>query len=108
MLQLIMVNRKVTIEWIRELIAKGDTSPFYNTKEWGELRERKRKAEHNECERCRARGKHKRGVVIHHKKYLRRYPQLALDYNNLECLCDECHYEEHHPKEREPLTVERW
>ena len=106
LLKLIMTNKKVTVAWLRELIRKGDTSAFYNTNEWGQLRERKRKLEHNECERCREKGIHKRGVNVHHKKYLRRYPELALNINNLECLCDECHYEEHH--KIEPLTPERW
>lgn len=101
-----MVKKKVTIEWLKELIKNGNTSPFYNTKEWGKLRERKRKAEHYECERCRNKGIHKRGVVVHHKKYLRRYPQLALVFENLECLCEECHYKEHHPDEQ--LNEERW
>jgi 5-methylcytosine-specific restriction endonuclease McrA len=102
-----MTSRKVTTEWIKELIKSGDTSPFYNTKEWGKLREQKRIKEHYECERCRAKGRYKKGSNVHHKKYLRQYPELALDINNLECLCNECHYEEHH-KSDEPLTSERW
>ena len=67
----IMTNRKVTTEWIIMLILSGDVTPFYNTRAWGELRDRKRKAEHYECERCRAKGKYKPGKVVHHKKYLR-------------------------------------
>jgi 5-methylcytosine-specific restriction endonuclease McrA len=101
-----MTKQKVTLPWLLFLIASGDTSEFYNTKEWGKLRERKRKAEHYECERCRAKGLHSRGVVVHHKKYLRQFPELALDFDNLECLCEKCHYEEHHKSE--PLTPERW
>lgn len=101
-----MLRRKVTLEWLRELIRSGDTSPFYNTKEWGSLRMRKLRAEHYECERCRAKGRYRRGKIVHHKKYLRDYPELALDYNNLECLCDECHNEEHHT--RKMINEERW
>lgn len=101
-----MTKNTVTLEWIIQLIRSGDTSPFYNTKEWGDLRERKRKLEHYECERCRSRGIHRRGQNVHHKKYLRNNPELALEITNLECLCDECHYEEHHKKEL--LTPERW
>lgn len=29
-----------------------------------------------------------------------------MDYDNLELLCEECHYEEHH--RREQLNEERW
>jgi 5-methylcytosine-specific restriction endonuclease McrA len=101
-----MTNKHVTIEWLLELIRSGDTSPFYNTKQWGQLAERKRKAERNECERCRAKGKHSQAKAVHHKKYLRLHPELALDYDNLELLCDDCHYDEHHRKEQ--LNEERW
>lgn len=101
-----MINKHVTLSWLQGLIKSGDTSPFYNTKEWGKLRELKRKNEHYECERCRKKGIHKQATTVHHKKPLRKFPELALVYSNLENLCSECHYEEHHKKE--PLTEERW
>ncbi|MBQ7505321.1 MAG: HNH endonuclease [Ruminococcus sp.] len=101
-----MTKTKVTVTWIKELIRNGDTSPFYNTKEWGALSERKRRLEHYECERCRVRGIYKQGRIVHHKKYLRLYPELALDINNLECLCDDCHNDEHHKQTQ--LNEERW
>lgn len=107
----------VTISWIKKLISSGNTAPFYNTPEWKRLREEIFKDTHYECERCAARGlvstnskmlpKDKRiRLVAHHKKYLRQYPELALAKSNLECLCDKCHYEEHHPNEQ--LNEERW
>lgn len=104
-----MINKRVTLFWLRELIEQGDLSPFYNTKEWARLREYKRQLEHYECERCRAKGKYRRGKNVHHKKYLRLYPELALTLSNLENLCDECHYEEHHKKDNEDSIIpERW
>ena len=36
-------------------------------------------------------------TVVHHKRYLRDRPDLALNLDNLESLCNECHYREHHP-----------
>ena len=106
-----MTNRKVTLEWLLELIRTNRVVEFYNTRTWNELRERKRKLEHYECERCRKKGKYKKGNTVHHKKYLRDRPDLALDINNLECLCDDCHYDEHHryskPKQN-LITPERW
>ena len=39
-----MTNKHVTLDWILALIASGDTAPFYNTREWNDLREKKRKA----------------------------------------------------------------
>ncbi len=104
-----MTNKTVTTEWIRHLIRSGDTSPFYNTQAWAELREQKRKIEHYECERCRRKGRYSPANTIHHKKYLREAPELALDINNLECLCEKCHYDEHHKAENQKqLNEERW
>lgn len=99
-----MTNKHVTLDWLLILIANNDVAPFYNTREWNDLREKKRKAEHNECERCRAKFIYTRGETVHHKKYLRQFPELAMDYSNLELLCKECHYQEHHA----PRFEERW
>ena len=96
----VMINKHVTVEWIRELIRSGKVQAFYNTREWHELRERKRRAEHFECERCRARGIHSQAYTVHHRKYLRRFPELAMSYDNLELLCEQCHYEEPRVKNR--------
>lgn len=101
-----MMSRIVTLEWLKELIREGDVSPFYNTKQWKMLRKQKKKIEHNECERCRAKGRHREGTEVHHKKYLRQHPELALDINNLELLCEDCHYDEHH--RRNQINEERW
>ena len=101
-----MIKKHVTLAWLHELIRSGDTSPFYHTREWVDLRNRKLEAEHYECERCRAKGRFSPGDTVHHKEYLRKRPELALDYKNLEVLCKECHYEEHHQTEQ--LNEERW
>ena len=101
-----MTSRHVTLDWLRELIRQGNTAPFYNTREWHELRERKRRAEHFECERCRSKGIHSQAYTVHHRKYLRKFPELAMSYDNLELLCEQCHYEEHHKSEQ--LNEERW
>ena len=106
-----MTNKRVTLEWIKCLINNGDTSKFYKTKTWCELAQRKRQAEHNECERCRAVGKYSPCEAVHHKLYLKARPDLALDINNLECLCKDCHYKEHHKYESKKLKdefTERW
>lgn len=44
--------------------------------------------------------------TVHHRKYLRKFPELAMSYDNLELLCEQCHYEEHHKSEQ--LNEERW
>lgn len=104
-----MTNRHVTTEWIKELISSGNVILFYNTRQWYELRERKKAIEHHECERCRKQGRYNPCEAVHHKLYLRDRPDLALDINNLECLCKECHYKEHHKyKRNKQINKERW
>ena len=39
-----------------------------------------------------------KATTVHHKKYLRLHPELALDPDNLEPICERCHYDEHHRK----------
>ena len=49
------------------------------------------------CERCGG-----VGVICHHRKYITPYninnPALTLGTENLECLCQECHNQEHSAK----------
>ena len=46
------------------------------------------------CERCGQPAK-----IVHHKKYITPFnisdPSITLDWNNLECLCQDCHNAEH-------------
>lgn len=46
--------------------------------------------------------------TVHHRKYLRMHPELALDEDNLEPICEKCHYEEHHKKPQGFVNEERW
>lgn len=94
--------------WIRKLIAENRVHEFYNSTEW----KRKKKviliSQHHECQRCKERGQYKRARTVHHKKYLRIRPDLALDDDNLEAICDECHYDEHHRRKPGFINAERW
>lgn len=91
-----MIKRHVTTEWIIQQVQSGKAYRFYLTADWIQVREKKKEKEHYECERCRAKGKYTPCEAVHHKKYLKARPDLALDINNLECLCKDCHYKEHH------------
>ena len=62
--------------------------------------------QHNECQRCKAAGYYSPCEIVHHKKYVRKHPELALDINNLECLCRNCHENEH--KKKIFMNEERW
>lgn len=101
--------RKMTEEklmWIRQLIRKNNLHPFYASGEWQALAERAREEQHNECQRCKAAGYYSPCEIVHHKKYVRKHPELALDINNLECLCRNCHENEH--KKKIFMNEERW
>ena len=86
------------MNWIRELIANDNVHAFYTSPIWCRTQARILKQHHYECERCRKKGLVTRATTVHHRKYLRNHPELALDEENLEPICAKCHYEEHHKK----------
>lgn len=59
------------------------------------------------CERCRSAGKLVPAVIVHHREHLTaesiRDPMMAMGWDNLEALCQECHNKEHfgNPRVRE-------
>lgn len=102
------LDKRETARWIRGLISQGKLHLFYISAVWRRTRERALKQQHYECQRCKAKGRYERATVAHHKKYLRRRPDLALDLDNLEALCDQCHYEEHHKNNNKYADDEKW
>ena len=101
------MNEK-TLEWIQELIAKNNVHEFYVSPVWRRMQAQILKENHFECERCKKKGLVVKATTVHHRKYLRQYPELALDPNNLESICKRCHYNEHHRKKPEFTNQERW
>jgi len=67
---------------------------FYKSKVWERTREAYIAYRHGLCERCGAGGK-----VVHHKIKLTPQnindPNVTLNWDNLELLCQECHNREH-------------
>nr|DAI76757.1 MAG TPA: HNH endonuclease [Caudoviricetes sp.] len=94
-------------EWVRSLISQNELYRFYTSAEWERLAAKARDQQHNECQRCKANGFYSPCEAVHHIKYVKRRPDLALDIGNLECLCRECH-ETEHGRNSKPLTPERW
>jgi 5-methylcytosine-specific restriction enzyme A len=105
---MIRMDKKEIARWIQGLISQGKLHLFYISAVWRRTRERALKRQHYECQRCKVKGRYERATVAHHKQYLRRRPDLALDLDNLEALCDQCHYEEHHKKENKYANDEKW
>ena len=64
---------------------------FYVSKEWRRLRYRVIKKYSAECMAC-GRSKKYHGIVIHvdHIKPRSKYPDMALQINNLQLLCEDC------------------
>lgn len=91
--------------WIRELIRDGKLYKFYKTPEFQQLRREVLEDYHNECKRCRGRGRYTRAKVVHHVNEVRDRPDLALTryiikpdgtkVENLIPLCQMCHEEVH-------------
>ena len=72
---------------------------FYTSSAWIKTRKAYAKSRSNLCERCLRKGLIVPAAVVHHKKYLTEDnisdPNVALNWDNLECLCKSCHEQEH-------------
>lgn len=75
---------------------------FYNTTAWKKCREAYRESVGGLCERCAKQGLVVPGEQVHHKVRLTpsnvNDPSVALNWDNLELLCQPCHYDEHRRK----------
>lgn len=77
----------------------GFAHRFYVSPEWIRCRRKYAESVGRLCERCYAAGKIVPGTQVHHKIRLTpqniNMPEIALNWENLELLCDECHHKEH-------------
>ena len=80
-------------------MATQAANTFYGSKAWKECRKAYAKSKGGLCERCLKAGLYRPGYVVHHKIYLSddnlNDPSIALNWENLELLCRECHEAEH-------------
>ena len=72
---------------------------FYKSSAWMKCARAYRKDRGGLCERCWAKGLIVQGEEVHHKIKLTpeniNDPAIALNWDNLELLCKQCHLEEH-------------
>jgi 5-methylcytosine-specific restriction enzyme A len=82
---------------------------FYDSKDWKLIREEVKKRDNYECQECKRQGRltidtndysesakrKKIQLVVHHIKELENHPHLALEEDNLETICVDCHNMEH-------------
>ena len=70
---------------------------FYLSAAWEQTRAAYLMSQDYVCERCGEPAK-----VVHHKRWLTRgninNPQITLNWDNLEALCQDCHNKEHHKR----------
>lgn len=76
-------------------VTQKDKLAFYSSREWREIRRFVRDRDHNECVQCKKKGIVTIADVVHHKKEVEYFPELALTPENLESLCHACHELEH-------------
>ena len=80
-------------------MAKAFAKKFYSSKAWQTCRNEYMKSQHYLCEACLKRGIYKPAEIVHHIIELDPVtidkPEISLSWNNLECVCRECHAERH-------------
>lgn len=114
-------NQTATGQWIQQLINTNNLHEFYTSSQWLRLRAEVLQEYKYECQHCKARGFYTKADTVHHDRYVKKYPWLALskvwidsqgnERKQLIPLCHNCHELAHHhrqKKKEKPLTPERW
>ena len=77
---------------------------FYSSKAWKDTRTAYAKSKRNLCEVCLEQGLYKPCEIVHHKIILTPEnitdPSVTLDWNNLQCVCRDCHATIHDKRKR--------
>lgn len=109
----------LTPERIEGLVKTERLHDFYNSWDWKNLRRKILKAQNNECQLCKQKGRTRVATTVHHVKHVKDFPRLALsetfidgsgeEKRNLLALCHDCHEEIHgYRKKKKTINVERW
>jgi len=80
-------------------MAREFAQRFYKSKRWQKCRAAYIKSVGGLCERCLAKGLIVPATMVHHKIYISPQnindPNITLNFDNLEALCNDCHAAEH-------------
>ena len=83
-------------------MARDFAKAFYRSAAWVACRDSYIAKRRGLCERCLSRGLFRAGKIVHHKIYLTPenivIPGIALNHENLELLCQDCHNAEHNAR----------
>lgn len=86
------------------IIMKDFAEKLYKSKAWQKTRKAYAQSVGGLCERCLAKGLYNAGQIVHHKIYITpdniNDPTIALNWDNLELVCRECHSAEHERRKR--------
>lgn len=111
---------------MKEYRTEEQKRKFYDSVEWKALREERKRRDNYECQSCKRNGmvkidtneysesakRKKIALVVHHIQELEDHPDKALDIDNLETTCVECHNQIHGrefaPKVNKWAADERW
>ena len=106
---------EMTVSRIRQLIKEDKLVKFYQSKPWRSLRIEALERDHYECQECKRQGRVGPAQNVHHIKEVKTHPHLALDLNNVEAVCVNCHNKEHkrlekYIRKKKPkfMNEERW
>lgn len=96
----------------KRYIQDEEANKFYKTYKWIKKREEALIRDNYECQECKKKGGYHKAECVHHIKELKKYPELALDINNLISLCNRCHnliHEKHLARVKTKfINEERW
>lgn len=67
-----------------------ESDTFADSEEWKKLQYQALMMYGKRCQCCGATRAHGIKIVVDHIKPRKKYPELALDFNNLQILCDVC------------------
>lgn len=77
---------------------------FYGSPAWKKCRDAYKKSVSGLCEQCLAKGLYNPAEIVHHKIHLTPEniidPKVALNFDNLEALCRDCHGKAHGKEKR--------
>ena len=80
---------------------------FYLSQAWRSTRNAYAVSVNGLCERC-----GQAGDIVHHKVYISpqniNNPDITLNWDNLELLCQDCHNKEHSSAQRKRYTIDKF
>ena len=80
---------------MEEIMAREFAKQFYSSKQWQDCRNSYARNKRYLCENCLRRGIYKPGEIVHHVIEITPdniyKPEVALNFDNLELLCRDCH-----------------